>query len=321
MIQMSKQQFSQEYLAEVLDQIVTGQKLIEFKNTYFLLKSPTPHILHWADIEYKKRLDQAIKFGLPREEFILDNIYRLNFYTEQDENQKESLEDKIRDQLKKMKHLESEIALGVANKQLQELKQKLYEIEYKKLFFTQHSAENKAEFYRKMYILYKCTMKINGEKELSLWDNYDKMLNHRNQELIAFLNNSLDSVVYGIPLGVIRYLARGKGRAGSDWRAKWISSIKTGSPIFPGAVSEWDINKISLCRWSTFYDNVFEHPDCPSDSVIDNDDLLDQWVEEQSKENKKKRSSGKFNKKNLMDYDDVIVYNHSKAQQYGADGT
>ena len=61
------------------------------------------------------------------------------------------------------------------------------------------------------------------------------------------------------------------------WRSYWTSS-KNGASLFVGSVSEWSDDQRVLASMSRMYDNVYEHPECPSDQVIDDDDMLDGWM-------------------------------------------
>lgn len=110
----------------------------------------------------------------------------------------------------------------------------------------------------------------------------------------------------------LRYLARGSGRVGAEWRARWEVAKTTGTPVFPGTVSEWDINKVSLTWWSRFYDNIFEHPERPPMEIIEDNKKLDKWIEEQTKkqEEERKKRARKFRGglKSAFDHDEVIVF-------------
>ena len=61
------------------------------------------------------------------------------------------------------------------------------------------------------------------------------------------------------------------------WRSYW-TSAKNGASLFVGSVSEWSDDQRVLASMSRMYDNVYEHPECPSDQVIDDDDMLDGWM-------------------------------------------
>lgn len=113
-------------------------------------------------------------------------------------------------------------------------------------------------------------------------------------------------------------MARGQGEVGAEWRARWKASTKTGSPLFEGATIDWNINQVHLAFWSNFYDNIFEHPERPENKVIDNDDLLDKWVRDKTKEmeelQKKNRHTKNYgsSSKSAYDHEDVIIFDEEE---------
>lgn len=90
----------------------------------------------------------------------------------------------------------------------------------------------------------------------------------------AYLENDLNDTN-------IRALARNE-----PWRSTWLTSCKTGH-LFPHANCDMTDYQRTLVSWSLIYDNAFEHPECPSYDVIQNDVLFDQWMLEQSEKRKK----------------------------------
>ena len=96
-----------------------------------------------------------------------------------------------------------------------------------------------------------------------------------------------------------------------------MTATKTGAPLFTEPVCDWDINKIALCYWSRFYDNIYEHPESPEDRIIENDDLLDKWVKDQAKkmdERKKENSknSDRHKHSSTMDMPEVIIFDDAE---------
>lgn len=125
--------------------------------------------------------------------------------------------------------------------------------------------------------------------------------------------------MWGEPL---RAIARGHGQVGAEWRARYKASVKTGSPLFDGPTIDWNINQVALVFWSSFYDNIFEHPDRPDTKTIDNDDLLDRWVEQKGKEmeerarkNARDARNG-TNSRSAYDHDDVIMFDEDEYEEY-----
>jgi hypothetical protein len=48
-----------------------------------------------------------------------------------------------------------------------------------------------------------------------------------------------------------------------------------------------------LAYWSDFYDQIYKHPDCPEEDIIDDDEKLDNWVEYITKKRDKDLKGGK----------------------------
>jgi hypothetical protein len=109
----------------------------------------------------------------------------------------------------------------------------------------------------------------------------------------------------------LRLIARGHGEVGAEWRARWKAATKTGSPLFEGPTTDWNINQVALSYWTNFYDNVYEHPERPDQNIINSDDLLDKWVEDESKkmEDRAKSNSRNYNKRPTGTYDkEEVIY-------------
>ena len=60
----------------------------------------------------------------------------------------------------------------------------------------------------------------------------------------------------------------------NEWRIIW--TIKN-HPIFPGPVCEWTDEQRTLVTISQSYDNIYQHPECPEEEIIDDDYALDGW--------------------------------------------
>ena len=52
-----------------------------------------------------------------------------------------------------------------------------------------------------------------------------------------------------------------------------------GVPLFPGAMSEWNSAQVELAYYCQYYHNIYyEIEDHPSDEIINDDYLLEQWL-------------------------------------------
>jgi len=97
------------------------------------------------------------------------------------------------------------------------------------------------------------------------------------------LFNSIMSIISHNVIDVSTY----KAVARSDyWRNYW-NNNKTN--ILDESVKEWSEEQKSLINISCMYDKIQEHPECPKDDIIADDDALDGWMLLQRQENEKQK--------------------------------
>lgn len=87
------------------------------------------------------------------------------------------------------------------------------------------------------------------------------------------------------------------------FRSMWHASHKN---VFNRHGLEITNEQKSLIMWSGLYDSLNDSPECPTDKVIEDDDLLDGWLVKQrrERESQKKQKEGE---KYDMDADDIFV--------------
>ncbi len=87
------------------------------------------------------------------------------------------------------------------------------------------------------------------------------------------------------------------------WRGIWAAHKKTGT-LFPSELTE---EQRRLVQWSSFYDSVYEIPECPTEEIIQDDDILDGWSIKRRKEyeSEKKKQFG----------ENVLGKKHEKADE------
>jgi len=84
------------------------------------------------------------------------------------------------------------------------------------------------------------------------------------------------------------------------WSTIW-SSCKTSRDVFNIPSADMSAEQQSLINWSLIYDNIKQHPDCPTDDIFNDDDRLDGWLILQRREREselfKKEAEGKLSDK------------------------
>jgi len=151
----------------------------------------------------------------------------------------------------------------------------------KQSYYTQ-TLEGYAESIKYEYIVINSVYK--GKKRVfakfgSLQNSYDHF---------SAIVNEINQYTISTPL--YRSIAR------SDyWRSFWTID-KTN--VFKGPVTLWTEEQRTLAGYSAMYDSIYEHPEHPIDSVINDDDMLDGWMIMQRREREKTKQQDTIVKSN-----------------------
>lgn len=81
-------------------------------------------------------------------------------------------------------------------------------------------------------------------------------------------------------------------------------------PIYREPVSEWSADRLHFFSWLVFYDRVYNVPDgAPPQNIIDNDVLLDKWIDEYNLKKKAERTGKGKKVKSAKDHKHSISFN------------
>jgi|LakMenE01Jun11ns_1017448.scaffolds.fasta_scaffold9959619_10 hypothetical protein len=146
--------------------------------------------------------------------------------------------------------------------QLNNLRAKLGQLNGIKQTYYMQTLEGYAESIKNEFIMVN-TIYHNGKKA---FDKFKSLKNSLNK----FTNIVSEIDKHGLSVSDYRRIAK------SDlWRSLW-NVGKTN--IFKNAVSEWTEEQLTIVSYSMMYDSVYEHPEKPTDNVINDDDMLDGWM-------------------------------------------
>lgn len=97
------------------------------------------------------------------------------------------------------------------------------------------------------------------------------------------------------------------------WRGYWNCDKNN---IFSDSVIEWTEEQRSLVNVSVMYDNIYNHPECPSDNVINDDDMLDGWMIYQKRKSDKNKKTDQIDSLNpkLKNAQEVFLMSNSKEE-------
>ena len=115
----------------------------------------------------------------------------------------------------------------------------------------------------------------------------------------------------------LRELARNE-----PWRSIYI--LKDELDLFPNRKSrELSLDQKGLLIWSRMYDNIQESVDCPTEDVINDDDMLDGWFIIQRKKAESERAKSELEKRTenpkIANSSEIFVVTDSKAEAENID--
>ena len=189
---------------------------------------------------------------------------------------------KYKFQSKHLKVIESTmVALETKIKELDDVRGSMYSntIEYQKLYRTN------------ILLLSQCVRNTDGSR---VWSSVEELESAMGISDIDMMLRSVGGL-NKISMKDIRDIARNE-----PWRTIWKTSSKTGSPLFSKPLCDMTKYQYELCYWSNVYDSVYESPDYPGQSVVEDDDALDEWFIEQAEKHggkSKKTTQTKMNSK------------------------
>lgn len=70
------------------------------------------------------------------------------------------------------------------------------------------------------------------------------------------------------------------------WRNLWVDNKHI---LIEDPICDWSEEQKTLCSLSKMYDRIYEHPECPSDDIINDNDALDGWMINQRRQNLKQK--------------------------------
>jgi len=247
-------------ISHYINRITIGKYIFEYNNQKLCQYSPSADLMLEGDLYYQNLYEE----NLYSDNFVAENVLEFMLYENQVipfsyKTDYEKLEKQIENvkidiyknfynkkTVTKFKH-----QLKLYTKQLDSLYQKRHSWDF--LLLTNHCNKARTEFLLINTLYY-----------------YDS-----NKRVFTGLDNNilLDRILFVLSedplknIDIVRQIAKH-----NLWR------------------SNWNINKSTLCKTtpltdslrglislSKMYDNIYEHPDCPSDDIIEDDDALDGW--------------------------------------------
>lgn len=289
---------------KLIQRIVLGFYLLEIDGELYEIRSPSFSIKSKAQILY----DQVIQnnkydtSSWPSQQTIdyyatINNIWNKS-YDEQLKELNKNL-DKLKINLY-LKYTDNNSRSSIKKDIVSTVKQ-INSLIQKKHYFSFLNLKDFADSIRYQYILCNIVY-LNNELVFDInnidnnqCDLFNKITQEINQNIISLVD--------------IKTIARSQ-----HWRNYWTASKEH---IFPPPVINWTDEQILLINMSKMYDNIREHPECPPDNIIEDDDALDGWIlhqnDKREKEKKKQQIEDRYGLKDKKG-DEVFLLTQSKEE-------
>jgi len=278
-----------EHKELLVNRILSGHvRCVNYQSTnkdVYIINSPNPAIKYEASEIYNESLNRASFYEIMDDDKLETYLLRNKLWTPEKQNRLDALPKEIED---------VKVNLFTAINNAQQRIKCRQELEAKKqaaeeLFLERHSFDyltcsGFAAYVKSKFILASTVYKNGGLFYFESDGTFDSLLGMISKERITETQ--------------YRELART-----DPWRTYW--NLGKTQNLFGFSVSEYSDEQRNLCSWSKMYDNIYESSECPHDSIIDDDDMLDGWMISQRRKREKDQIQKEGNE---------LVGNNSKIQ-------
>lgn len=287
---------------KLIQRIVLGFYLLEIDGELYEIRSPSFFIRNKAQLLYDTFINSN-KYDI----FSWPNKQTLDYYSTINNIWNNNYENTLKELYKDLDKLKIELYLKYSISQMrqkfksdiQNINKNINDLYNKKNYLSFLKLEDFAESIKYQYII--CNIVYLNNKLVFNSENIDN-IEYRKMDIISqkIMENNLS-------MQSIKNVAKH-----SLWRNYWTASKDN---IFPPPTINWTDEQIALVNMTRMYDNIREHPECPSEEIIDDDDALDGWMlyqnDKREKEKKKQQIEDRLNLGNKR-ADEVFLMSHSK---------
>ena len=290
-----------------ISRIISGFFRCKVNGKVYLIKQPDRHTRHIAQEIFLEALRDAELDGLYNDKEIKEFLYENSIWSEEKENDLKQVQQDIEDyKVKLFQAAFKSEERKVLRKFLIMAKEKLSELLQQKNSYNHLSCSGTASMMRIRYLVGKSLYHEDGTR---VWENEDFWKNVEpllEEVTTIFIDSRINEEEF-------REMARTE-----PWRSTW-SCKKCEREVFGVPTVDLTEDQKSLVIWSSMYDNIYEHPNCPQQEIVDDDDLIDGWMIVQRKERQK--SQTKLQVEDLISNDkiknsgEVFVIGQSKSDR------
>lgn len=262
-----------EDVSGLITEIITGKRVMPVGDQELVFRMPRQEDKLRASflVESKKR--EAISRGVPTRKEVIKTMSEMDIVgAEMLSNKQNALEIEKRKINTILKMSGSPRQKEENMRKLDRVERELQSLKSDLLKPLTLCAEAISESYRTIYLMLVGVYTLNEEL---YWKSLQEF-SRDNSPITPVIVNSYIHFAEGLSSTQLRKIARSV-----QWKLFWRAATNAHTPLFEGAASNWDINKILIVYWSNFYDNLVNYPQPPSEQIINDDHLLDRWLDDQ----------------------------------------
>jgi hypothetical protein len=286
----------------LLYRVLSGKILFTYKNEQYEVKSASIDTRYEAQILYDNIINDEKYNDWIREEDLEHMLISLNLWSKDTHKIIKDIEKKI-DRTKVDMFLSSALSDKVKKlkKSLVEYKNQLNKIMEHRINLFSHTLEGYALGIKNEHLLCNTLFKNNNRV-------FPKQITSDQASYVYFNDLVTEVNKQNLSMDSYKKLARS-----GLWRSYWNCNKEK---VFSKAVCDWTDDQRTVVSVTRMYDNIYDHPDCPSDNIIEDDDMLDGWMIHQREKNQKAKKQAQIDEMNpkLKNAQEVFLLPQSKEE-------
>lgn len=259
--------------------IIAGSVNISIDTEMFVLLPPSRDVRYQASEVYRRVREECYLQGVLSDDEVADLMVAKHIYTAEDERQRNLLIEKLDDMkvglfenfFKSNNRILIRRAIDKGRAELGRLEGLKHSLDYV-------SCGGVAAAARMRYLVGYSLVTPGGRHHWEgedAWERPDTAVDEAMEHLIGLR----------LTEGEMRELSRT-----DPWRSLWNARQHAGRGLFDLPAADLSDDQRYLMMWATIYDNVRDHPACPDDGIIEDDDMLDGWMIKQKKTRESQRA-------------------------------
>lgn len=289
-------------LSIYLARILSGNYIFQYNNTVYKLIYPDINIKYAAELYSEQEYEKYKYNDWITEEELNYFLVSIGLVSGNVDQHLKDIDTKIDDcKVDLYNNFLNPTKLKSIRKTLSNYRRSYDLLYYRKHSFDQFTYSGYIKSLKNQYLLANSLYSIDDKKIFDDLDSIDYYL----------LNNISNHINENhIDITIFKQIARSE-----QWRNYW-SANKTS--LFDSSVVHWTDEQKTLVVLTKMYDSAYENPDCPPDSVIQDDDTFDGWLITQRRESEKNKDKNRAEKllkgKKIDNAKEVFLVANSKEE-------